>query len=156
MGVRLYRIEEVLGVFHGFDPAGVGARSLSECLALQAKEADRYDPCMAKLLANLDLLARGALPQLRRICGVDEEDMTDMIRELRGYDPKPGLRFGGERAAPVTPDLFVNPTKEGWAIEVNATTLPRILINRSYYVELYRGTQGKAAKSWLADWFARG
>src|SRR3546814_18839975 len=92
MGVRLYRIEEVLGVFHGFDPAGVGARSLSECLALQAKEADRYDPCMAKLLANLDLLARGALPQLRRICGVDEEDMADMIRELRGYDPKPGLR----------------------------------------------------------------
>src|SRR5690606_1212462 len=77
-----------------------------------------------------------------------------MIRELRGYDPKPGLRFGGERAAPVTPDLFVNPTKEGWAIEVNATTLPRILINQSYYVELSSGTQGKAAKSWLADCLA--
>jgi RNA polymerase sigma-54 factor len=154
LSVPLYDVERVLGVIQGFDPTGVGARSLAECLALQAKEVDRYDPCMAKLLANLDLLARGALPQLRRICGVDEEDMTDMIRELRGYDPKPGLRFGGERAAPVTPDLFVNPTKEGWAIEVNATTLPRILINRSYYVELSSGTQGKAAKSWLADCLA--
>src|SRR3546814_11424634 len=113
MGVPLYRIEQVLGVIHGFDPTGVGARSLSECLALQAKEADRYDPCMAKLLANLDLLARGALPQLRRICGVDEEDMADMIRELRGYDPKPGLRFPPTRAAPTQPDLYVRPRRGG-------------------------------------------
>jgi len=154
LGVALHDVERVLGVIQSFDPTGVGARSLSECLALQAKEADRYDPCMAKLLANLDLLARGALPQLRRICGVDEEDMADMIRELRGYDPKPGLRFGGERAAPVTPDLFVNPTKEGWAIEVNAATLPRLLVNRSYYAELSGGAQDKAAKSWLADCLA--
>ncbi|SCW73662.1 RNA polymerase, sigma 54 subunit, RpoN/SigL [Sphingobium faniae] len=154
LGVPLHDVERVLGVIQSFDPTGVGARSLSECLALQAKEADRYDPCMAKLLANLDLLARGALPQLRRICGVDEEDMTDMIRELRGYDPKPGLRFGGDRAAPVTPDLFVNPTKEGWAIEVNSATLPRILINRRYYVELSGGAQDKATKSWLADCLA--
>jgi len=83
LGVPLAQTEQVLGIIHGFDPTGVGARSLAECLTLQAKEADRYDPCMAKLLANLDLLARGALPQLRRICGVDEEDMADMIRELR-------------------------------------------------------------------------
>ncbi|APL96108.1 RNA polymerase sigma-54 factor [Sphingobium indicum] len=154
MGVPLYRIEQVLGVIHGFDPTGVGARSLSECLALQAKEADRYDPCMAKLLANLDLLARGALPQLRRICGVDEEDMADMIRELRGYDPKPGLRFSTESAAPVTPDLFVRPTREGWAIEVNSATLPRVLINRTYYVELASGPQDRTSKAWLADCLA--
>src|SRR3546814_19346824 len=66
MGVPLYRIEQVLGVIHGFDPTGGGARSLSECLALLAKEADRYNPCMAQLLANLDLLAGGVLPPLRR------------------------------------------------------------------------------------------
>ncbi|UZW54404.1 RNA polymerase factor sigma-54 [Sphingobium sp. JS3065] len=154
MGVALYRVEQVLAVIQGFDPTGVGARSLSECLALQAREADRYDPCMAKLLANLDLLAKGALPQLRRICGVDEEDMADMIRELRGYDPKPGLRFSTESAAPVTPDLFVRPTREGWSIEVNSATLPRVLINRTYYVELASGPQDRTSKAWLADCLA--
>ncbi|ETI63597.1 RNA polymerase sigma54 factor [Sphingobium sp. C100] len=154
MGVPLQQVERVLGVIHGFDPTGVGARSLAECLTLQAKEADRHDPCMARLLANLDLLAKGALPQLRRICGVDEEDMADMIAELRGYDPKPGLRFSNDRAAPVTPDIFIRPTAEGWAIEVNGATLPRLLINRSYYVELSSGPQDKNSKAWLADCLA--
>jgi RNA polymerase sigma-54 factor len=154
LGVPLHAVERVLGVIHTFDPTGVGARSLAECLALQAKEADRHDPCMARLLANLDLLARGALPQLRRICGVDEEDMADMIAELRGYDPKPGLRFAHDRAAPVTPDLFVRATREGWAIEINSATLPRVLINRSYYVELSSGPQDRNSKAWLADCLA--
>ena len=154
LGVPLHDVERVLGVIHSFDPTGVGARSLAECLALQAKEADRHDPCMARLLANLDLLARGALPQLRRICGVDEEDMADMIAELRGYDPKPGLRFSGDRAAPVTPDLFVRATRDGWAIEINNATLPRLPINRSYYIELSTGKQDKAGKAWLADCLA--
>ena len=154
LGVPLRQAEQVLDVIHSFDPTGVGARSLAECLTLQAKEADRYDPCMAKMLANLDLLARGAIPQLRRICGVDEEDMADMIRELRGYDPKPGLRYSTDRAAPVTPDIFVNPARDGWSIEINSATLPRLLINRSYYVQLASGPQNRASKAWLADCLA--
>ena len=154
LGVPLVQAEQVLDVIHGFDPTGVGARSLAECLTLQAKEADRYDPCMAKLLANLDLLARGALPQLRRICGVDEEDMADMIRELRAYDPKPGLRYSNDRAPPVTPDLFVKPAGTGWSIEINSANLPRLLINRSYYVELASGPQDRTSKAWLADCLA--
>lgn len=151
LGVPLAEVERVLAVVQSFDPAGIAARSLSECLALQAKEADRYDPCMARLLANLDLLARGALPQLRRICGVDEEDMTDMIAELRGYDPKPGLRFSSVSAAPVIPDLFVRATGAGWGIEVNNATLPRVLVNRGYAVQLSNGVHDKASKAWLAD-----
>lgn len=154
LGLPLHDVERVLGVIQGFDPTGVAARSLAECLALQAKEADRYDPCMARLLDNLDLLARGALPQLRRICRVDEEDMADMIAELRGYDPKPGLRFASETATPVVPDLFIRPAREGWAIEINSATLPRLLVNRSYYVELASGPQDKASKAWLADCLA--
>jgi RNA polymerase sigma-54 factor len=90
LGAPLVQLEQVLATIQSFDPTGVGARSLAECLALQAKEVDRYDPAMARLIDNLELLARGALPQLRRICGVDEEDLADMIRELRAYDPKPG------------------------------------------------------------------
>ncbi len=154
LGIPLHQVETVLGVIQSFDPTGVGARSLSECLALQAREADRYDPCMKLLLENLELLGRGALPQLRRICGVDEEDMQDMIRELRAYDPKPGLRFGGDGAPTVVPDLFVAPRGTGWAIEINAATLPRVLVNRSYYTELSGGSQDKRSKAWLADCLA--
>ena len=154
LAVDLDEVERVLAVVQSFDPTGVGARSLGECLALQAKEADRYDPCMATMLANLDMLARGQLPQLRRMCGVDEEDFADMIRELRGYDPKPGLKFGGERAAPVSPDIFIMKTRAGWAIELNNATLPRLLIDRRYYGELAAGAQDKSGKAWLADCLA--
>ncbi|BCA62928.1 RNA polymerase sigma-54 factor [Sphingomonas sp. HMP9] len=158
LGVPLVRVEAVLATIQTFDPTGVGARDLSECLALQAKEADRYDPCMARLIDNLDLLARGELTRLKRMCDVDDEDMADMIRELRSYDPKPGCRYGGEPAQSVTPDLFVarinNGTKAGWAIEINASTLPRVLVNRSYYTELSGGQQDKASKAWLSDCLA--
>lgn len=152
--VPLADVEAVLAVIQSFDPVGVGARSLGECLALQAKEADRYDPAMATLLDNLDLLAKSALPQLRRICGVDEEDLADMIRELRGYDPKPGLRFASNETQAVIPDIFVTPRGKGWAIEINGTTLPRLLVNRSYYTELSGGVQDKASKAWLSECLA--
>lgn len=151
LGIGVGTVEDVLARIQLFDPSGVGARSLSECLAIQAREVDRYDPCMAKLLDNLDLLAKGALPQLRRLCGVDEEDMADMIRELRQYDPKPGLRFSGESAPAVVPDIFVREKGEGWVIELNSATLPRVLVNRRYYRELSHGAQNRESKAWLAD-----
>ena len=153
LGVPRAMVEVVLAGVQTFDPSGVGARDLAECIAIQAREADRYDPAMATLIAHLDLLARGALPQLRRICGVDEEDMADMIRELRGYDPKPGLRFGGGTAEPVVPDLFVRAVKTGWAIEINGATLPRLLVNRRYYTELTKGAAGKN-RAWLSEQLA--
>jgi len=151
LGVPLAEVEAVLAVIQGFDPSGVGARSLSECIAIQAREADRYDPAMATLIDNLDLLARGQIPHLRRICGVDDEDMADMIRELRTYDPKPGLQYGGEGAPAVVPDVFVTPAGKGWAIEINGATLPRLLVNRRYHAQLAAGARDKAAKAWLSD-----
>ena len=154
LGVPLARVEAALAVVQTLDPTGVGARTLGECLALQAKEADRYDPAMATFLDNLDLLAEGRMAQLKRICGVDDEDLADMIRELRGYDPKPGLKFSSISTESVTPDLFVRETAKGWAIEINSATLPRVLVNRSYYAELAAGGQDKASKAWLNDCMA--
>jgi RNA polymerase sigma-54 factor len=154
LGLPIARVNEVLRVVQCLDPTGVGARDLAECLALQAREADRYDPAMARLIDHLDLLARGDLPRLKRLCGVDDEDMADMIRELRDYDPKPGCRFGGEPARGVVPDLFVARTPSGWAIEINSATLPRVLVDRGYYTELSSGPQDRQAKAWLADCLA--
>ena len=151
LGAPIAHVEAVLDVLQKCDPTGVGARSLSECLALQAREADRYDPCMALLIDNLELLAAGRLAQLQRICGVDDEDMADMIRELRGYDPKPGCSFGSSRVDAVTPDVFVVRTAKGWAIEINSNSLPRVLVDRSYHAELATSAKDKASKHWLAE-----
>jgi RNA polymerase sigma-54 factor len=155
LGVPLYEVERVLGVIQTFDPAGVGARTLSECLAIQAREANRYDPAMARLIANLDYVAKGNLAALKRICGVDDEDLSDMIRELRAYDPKPGCRFAqGQEVDAIVPDVFVGRRGTGWAIELNSATLPRLLVNRSYYTELATGPQDKQSKAWLSDCLA--
>ena len=150
-GAGLETAERALELVQGLDPPGVGARSLAECLALQAKAADRYDPAMARLIDNLDLLSKGRLPDLKRICGVDDEDLADMIRELRAYDPKPGCQLSGVAADEVTPDVFVRRTRAGYAVELNQATLPRLLVNRRYYQELKSGPQDKASRAWLSE-----
>ncbi|MDE2042800.1 MAG: RNA polymerase factor sigma-54, partial [Alphaproteobacteria bacterium] len=151
LGIARAVLEQILGVIQTFDPIGIGARDLAECLALQARDADRYDPAMARLIDNLDVLAAGRLAQLKRICGVDDEDMADMIAELRGYDPKPGIRFGGEAAQAITPDLFVTQTAKGLSVEINAASLPRVLIDRRYYSLVTSNGADKKAKSWIAE-----
>ena len=153
LGVPLALVEEILAGIQCFDPSGVGARDLAECIAIQAREADRYDPAMATMIAHLDLVAKGAFPQLKRICGVDDEDLADMIRELRGYDPRPGLKFGGGGAQAVVPDLYIRQTTKGWAVEINSGTLPRLLVNRRYYTELAKGAAAKS-KAWLSEQLA--
>jgi len=150
-GATRREVEEALAVVQSLDPPGVGARNLAECLALQAKAADRYDPAMARLIDNLDLLARGQMKDLRRICGVDDEDLSDMVRELRAYDPKPGCRFADREPETATPDLFVRRTAEGWTVELNSATLPRVLVNRHYHLELKAGATDKASKAWLNE-----
>ena len=115
------------------DPVGVGARSLAECLALQLRERDRLDPAMAALLENLPLAARGQLAELRAICGVDAEDLADMLAELRALDPKPGLRFARARIEVKVPDVHVRRAADGtWTVELNSETLPRVLVNNVY------------------------
>ncbi|MDZ7587911.1 MAG: RNA polymerase factor sigma-54 [Parasphingorhabdus sp.] len=154
LGIDLAHAEAVLTTIQSFDPVGVGARNLSECLAIQARDADRYDPCMAIMIDNLELLARGALPQLKRLCGVDDDDLIDMIAELRSYDPKPGCKIGGGDIQAVIPDLFVSERGDSWLIEINGATLPRLILNRSYYSELKDGAQDKTSREWLNECLA--
>jgi RNA polymerase sigma-54 factor len=150
LGVTNRQAEAVLAVIQGFDPTGVGARSLGECLALQAREADRYDPAMARLLDNLPMLADGRLAKLKRLVGLDEEDFADMLRELRGYQPKPGLRFGTASAPAIVPDLFVRGAPGRWRVELNGATLPRLSIDRAYANAL--AAQGdKRTRGWLSE-----
>ena len=155
LGVPLGDVERVLRIVQTFDPAGIAARSLAECLALQAKDANRYDPAMARLIDNLPYLAKGNLGALKRICGVDDEDMAAMIRELRAYDPKPGCKFvTADKVDAIVPDVFVARRSQGWAIELNSSTLPKLLVNHSYYTELASGPQDRKSKAWLSECLA--
>ena len=153
-GAPLTVVEQALALVQDLDPAGVGARNLSECLALQARAADRYDPAMARLIDNLDLLAKGRMADLTRICGVDDEDLTDMVRELRAYDPKPGCQISSRATETVSPDVFVRRSRNGYAVELNQATLPRCLVNRRYYQELKTGPNDKASRAWLSECLA--
>ncbi|ODN69371.1 RNA polymerase sigma-54 factor 2 [Methylobrevis pamukkalensis] len=131
LGVTPALVEEVVAILHTFEPAGICARSLAECLALQLKDKNRYDPAMQALLAHIDLLARRDLAHLKRICKVDDEDLADMIREILALNPKPGNVFGHTVVQPVVPDVIVTPASDGgWAIELNSETLPRVLVNQ--------------------------
>ena len=154
LGAPSSEIEAVLAILQTFDPPGVCARDLAECLTIQLKERDRYDPAMAALVANLDLLAKRDFAVLRRVTGVDEEDLTDMIAEIRHLNPKPGLAFGGGVAQPIVPDVFVRPAPDGsWNVELNTDTLPRVLVNQSYYASVSKTAKTEKEKSFLAECF---
>lgn len=140
LGTGPAHVEQVLARVQMFDPVGVAARTLSECLIAQARAVDRCDPAMHQLLLNLDLVARGDMAGLVRRCGVEREDIVEMIRELKAYDPKPGLRYGGEAATAVVPDVFVLRGADGsWQVTLNQATLPRLIIDRQYQSELAAG-----------------
>ena len=152
LGAPVATIEAVLAILQGFDPPGVCARNLTECLAIQLKDRDRFDPAMQALVAHLDLLAKRDLGALRRICGVDEEDLTEMIGEIRRLNPKPGLAFGSTLVQPIVPDVFVHPGPDGgWLVELNSDTLPKVLVNQSYYSEISRNARGDKEKAYLTD-----
>ncbi|WP_407120479.1 RNA polymerase factor sigma-54 [Bradyrhizobium sp. STM 3561] len=152
LGATQQEVEDVLAVLQKFDPPGVCARSLSECLAIQLRELDRYDPAMQALVEHLDLLAKRDIVALRKICGVDDEDIADMIGEIRRLNPKPGMKFGSARLQTMVPDVYVRPGPDGgWHVELNSDTLPRVLVNQTYYSELSKKIGKDGDKSYFTD-----
>ena len=152
LGAPMAEVEAVLAVLQAFDPIGVCARNLTECLAIQLKERDRFDPAMKALVDNLALLAKRDLAALRRVCGVNDEDLADMIGEIRNLNPKPGLAFGSTTVQPIVPDVFVKAAPDGtWQVELNSDTLPKVLINQRYYASVSKTTKNDKDKTYLAD-----
>jgi len=127
----------VLAIIQSFEPPGVGARDLSECLRIQLRELGQFDPMIDRLLRHLDLVAAQDWPRLARLCAADAEDVRDMIAEIRALNPKPGLSFGGAPVAQITPDVFVRARADGgWQVELNNETLPRLLVDRAYFTSV--------------------
>ncbi|MEM0943267.1 MAG: RNA polymerase sigma-54 factor, partial [Pseudomonadota bacterium] len=150
IGVPLALATQALSLVQTCEPTGVGARSLEECLALQLAEQNRLDPAMVTLLSHLKLVAAAKFPELCRRCGVDREDLADMLAELRALDPRPGAAFVQERAETLVPDVYLRRAKwGGWQLELNTDTLPRVLVNNRYAAELEAG--GGPARTFVAE-----
>ena len=154
LGMSRRELDAVVEKLHGLEPVGVFARSLAECLAIQLRDRNRLDPAMQALLANLELLAKGDKARLMRLCGVDAEDLDDMIAEIRTLDPRPAAGFDAPPASPLIPDVLMRVVQggQGWLIELNSDTLPRLIVDRRYYDTVARTGNGKArdAKRFLA------
>jgi len=152
LGAPLAEVEAVLAILQKFDPPGVCARNLTECLAIQLRERDRFDPIMQILVAHLELLAKRDLAALRRVCGVDDEDLVEMIAEIRSLNPKPGLAFGSTTVQPIVPDVMVRAAPDGtWQVDLNSDTLPKVLINQRYHAQVTKGTKNDKDKTYIAD-----
>ncbi|RED46201.1 RNA polymerase factor sigma-54 [Aestuariispira insulae] len=152
LGCGFDQVETVLAKLQSFDPPGICARNLQECLEIQLREQNRLDPAMQALLNNLHLLAARDAKALLRICGVDEEDLTEMVAEIRALNPKPAAAFDHSVAQPVVPDVLMRSNPEGgWFIELNPETLPRVLVNEQYYATINGNTRSKEEKDYLSE-----
>lgn len=152
LGCRREMVEGVFEHLRQLDPAGIFATDLADCLGLQLKEQNRFDPAIEALLDNLEMLAAGDLKGLINACGVDQEDLAEMIGEIKALDPKPGLQFGGEVAQTVVPDVFIRRRPDGgWHVELNSETLPKVLVNNSYYAIINTKTRKKEEKEYLSE-----
>jgi len=155
LGADLSEVENTHALITGFDPCGVGARDLKECLKLQLIEADRYDPAMQAFIDNIELLAKGDLKGLVKATQADEEDVRDMIAEVRALTPKPGYAYGGGTVQTVEPDVFVRQAPDGgWKVELNNDTLPRVLVNQHYYAEIANASSEEEDKVYVSEQFA--
>jgi RNA polymerase sigma-54 factor len=152
LGCPLAEIERVLARLQEFDPPGVFARDLAECLALQLRDRDRLDPAMRALLDNLELLAARDAVALMRLCGVDADDLADMVAEVKSLDPRPGHAFDPPLAQPVVPDIIMRAQPQGgWTVELNSDTLPRVLVNNRYFARVSSAARSKVERDYLAD-----
>jgi len=146
------QVERVLLQMQQFDPAGLFARDLGECLALQLKERNRYDPAIATVLENLDLLASREFTKLSKLAGVDIEDIADIADEIRSLNPKPGTGFDFEPVQPVRPDVLMRRhPSSGWLIDLNPETLPRVLVDNAYHARIKSSARSKDEREYIAE-----
>ena len=152
MGVGAELLECVIGRLQTFDPPGIFARSLAECLEIQLREKNRFDPAMKILLQHLDLVAKHESAKLMRLCGVDAEDFAQMLHEIRALNPKPASAFTADVAVPITPDVMLRAQAGGgWHVELNSENLPRVLANERYYTQVQKAVRVKAEKEYLSE-----
>lgn len=152
LGVEPWRMESVIARLQRLDPPGIFARTLQECLTVQLRDKNRCDPAMQALLRNLDLVARRERMALMKLCGVDSDDLAQMLTEIRALNPKPAMAFASDVAPPIVPDVLLRAQPGGgWHVELNGETLPRVLANHRYYAQVKESVVAREDKDYLSD-----
>ncbi|OFW88123.1 MAG: RNA polymerase sigma-54 factor [Alphaproteobacteria bacterium RIFCSPHIGHO2_02_FULL_46_13] len=146
-------IESVLLRLKKFDPTGVFAHDLAECLALQLEEQGELTESFKVLLQNLPLLAQHDYKKLAKVCNVDEDELSEMTALLRTLNPRPSSRFDHVVAQTAIPDVLMKALPKniggGWRVELNTDTLPRVLVNQQYYTDVSARTKDKGEREYL-------
>jgi RNA polymerase sigma-54 factor len=134
--VRMEDFAAALRLVQSLDPAGVGARSLEECLCLQVEALPADTPAREVALAichgHLSLLGNREWARLQHAVGCDEAALHKARNLIRSLDPKPGHRFGAPEARYVIPDVMVRKVRDKWTASINPASLPRVRLNRAY------------------------
>ena len=152
LGCDLCRIEAVLTKLQALDPPGIFARDLAECWSIQLRELNRYDPAIEVLLQNIELLKQHDYETLSKLCGVDLDDIKDMIDEIWALNHKPAEAFDHIITQPITPDVMMRSGPSNtWIIELNNDTLPKVLINNQYYSMINKSVRTKEEKKYVTE-----
>jgi RNA polymerase sigma-54 factor len=155
LGCSEDRVHRLLDRLRDFDPTGIFAHDLGDCLGLQLAEKNRLDPAMQALLDNIHLLADREFSKLKKLCGVDDEDLTEMINEIRALNPKPASGFDYTIAQTAIADVLMKPLPKhvggGWKVELNHETLPRVLVNQDYAAIVGSQAKTKEDKKFLSE-----
>ena len=159
------RLGRVLDVLKQFDPTGIFARDLEECLALQLEEQKKLDAPTKILLENLKMLADHDFKKLAELCDVNETYLKDMIGDIKSLNPKPASDFDHIVVQTAVPDVLMKRLPKnlggGWRVELNTDNLPKVLVNNQYYTEVSSTATQKKDKEYLtnklssANWLVR-
>lgn len=161
----LERLEVLVARLKKFDPSGVFAADLAECLALQLEDRGELDGPMKLLLAHLPLLAQHDHKKLAQLCDVHENVIAEMVAVIRSLNPKPSSSFEPSVVQTAIPDVLMKKLPKeiggGWRVELNTETLPRVLVNNEYYTKVSGHTKYKGEREYLttqmnnANWLVR-
>ena len=144
-------VSEVLLKLQDIEPAGLFARTLKECLTLQAIDREIYCDTMQAILDNLHLIGSGKFDLLKRRCGCSDTEIAKFFQKIKSLDPKPGLQFDASSAPIREPDLRVKETQDGWAVELNNSTLPDVKISKDFAKELTKKVNEKAEREFIRE-----
>ena len=149
--VDLNVVEDVLDTLQMIEPAGLFARTLAECLKLQAKDKALLDETLENILDNLHLLGSGKFDLLKRRCGCNDEELAEKLRVIKSFDPKPGLQFSSEAINIREPDLKITKKDDGWLVTLNKSTLPSVVIDKTYAKTVRKSKMDAEQKEFIKE-----
>ena len=151
LGSELKTVQRVLSKLQAIEPAGLFARSLQECLTLQAVEQGVFCGTMESVLENLHLIGSGKFELLRQRSGCSADELSIIFKKIKSFNPKPGLQFDSSDVVIREPDLHVNETLDGWTVELNNSTLPNVQISKDYAKQVSQQVLERSEREFIRE-----